>query len=304
MRSQDGSQARHSPQKCTTHFSHPPSSTRAAVGDRRLPVALPSTPVPSGYAGLQGRICIHQGPPAPNKGLQWLHRRSSLSPPLPQPSIIPPLPHRGCQHSHLCRGQAQSTTPVLFDGCHSCGGHRDMSDTAQSLPTAHYPLAAHTDLLALPHCHVLLQILLQQARVPCSLQQHSSSHSSATTAGHRGPCATSATAARTWGPLLFTLLVKLARGVQAPRSTAHSEAFPPCSSSRRSSGRPGSAPGNVPTDWVGSEGRPRTGSPQLDPQVAPTLPPQQYSRSRRHWVSRTCPPLHTCPRERINSAWR
>lgn len=35
--------------------------------------------------------------------------------------------------------------------------------------------------------------------------------------------------------------------------------------------------------------------PQLHPQAATTLPPQQYSRSRRHWVSRTCPLLHTCP---------
>lgn len=43
-------------------------------------------------------------------------------------------------------------------------------------------------------------------------------------------------------------------------------------------------------------------TPQPDPQVAPALPPWQYSPSRRHWVSRTCPPLHTCPREWVSSA--
>lgn len=102
------------------------------------------------------------------------------------------------------------------------------------------------------------------------------------------------------GPSLFTVLVKLTSGVQAPLSMAHSEAFSPCSSSRRSSGWPGSAPGNVPGGWVGGNGRPSRAPPQLDPQAVCTLPPQQYSRSRRHWVSRTCPPLHTCPREWIN----
>lgn len=221
--------------------------------------------------------------------------------PLPQPSIIPPLSHCGCQHSHLCRGQAQSATPVLFAGCHSCGGHQDMSDTAQSLPAAcwlltltcwHCPTATSCcrSCSSSPGCPAPCNNTAGQTAVPPLPDTGVPVPPVPLMPGHGGP-------------FPFTVLVKLARGVQAPCSTAHSEAFPPCSSSRRSSGRPGSAPGNVPGGWGGSEGRPRRATPQLDPLAAPTLPPQQYSRSRRHWVSRTCPPLHTCPREWINSTW-
>lgn len=194
--SQEGSQARHSSQKCTTHLSCPPSSSRAAVGDRWLPVAPPSTPVPSGYAGLQGRICIHQGPPAPNKGLQWLHKGvPSLSPLLffLSPTVV--------ANTHTCAEDRPRAQPQCCSMGATAVGDMGQGHVRHHPVSAHCPLTAHTDLLALPHCHILLQSLLQQPRVPCSLQQHSRSDSGATTAGHRGPCVTSATAARTWRSL-------------------------------------------------------------------------------------------------------
>lgn len=198
MRSQDGSQARHSPQKCTTHLSYPPSSSRAAVGDRQSPAAPPSTSVPSGYAGLQGRICIHQEPPARNKGLQWLHSGvPSLSPLSIIPLLSPTIPWLSTLT--LVQGTGPEDDPSAVRWVPQLWGTQ--GHVRHSPAPAHCPLAAHTDLLALPRCHVLLQILLQQPRVPCSLQQHSRSDSSATTAGHSGCCAISATAARTWGSL-------------------------------------------------------------------------------------------------------
>lgn len=196
--------------------------------------------MPSGYAGLQGRICIHQEPPAPNKGLQWLHSGvPSLSPllsrfsPPPWLSTLTLVQGTGPEHDP----SAVQWVPQLW----GTQGH-----VRHSPAPAHCPLAAHTDLLALPRCHVLLQILLQQPRVPCSLQQHSGSDGSATLLDTAVAVPPVPLLPGHGGPFLFTVLVKLARGVQAPLSMAHSEAFPLCSSSRRSSGRPGSAPGNVP----------------------------------------------------------
>lgn len=87
-----------------------------------------------------------------------------------------------------------------------------------------------------------------------------------------------------------------------PRSRAHREVFPLRSSSRTSSARPGSAPGDV-GGWGGWPGEAGGAQPPARPWTAPALPPQQYSRSRRHWLSRTCPPLHTCPREQVSRAW-
>lgn len=297
MRSQEGSQARHSPQEYTTHLSCAPSSSRAAAGDRQPPVAPPSTPVPSGYAGLQGRICIHQRPPAPNKGLQSLHRGvPSLSPLL---SLLSPTV---AVNTHTYAGDRPRAQPQCCSmGATAGGGHRDMSDTAQSLPTAlwlltltcwHCPPATSCCRFcsSSPGCPAACNNTAGQRAVPPLLGTGVPVPPVPLLPGHGGL-------------FLFTVLVKLARGVQAPLSTAHSEPFPPCSSSRRSSGWPGSAPGNVPGGWVGGEGKPRRAPLQLDPQAAPTLPPKQYSRSRRHWVSRTCPLLHTCPREWINIAW-
>lgn len=219
---------------------------------------------------------------------------------LPQPSLIPPLPHHDCQHSHLCRGQAQSTTPVLFDGCHSCGGHRDRSDTAQSLPTAHNhclptltcwhcPTATSRcrSCSSRPGCPAPCSNTAGQTAVPPLLD---TGVPVPLLPGHRGP-------------FLFTVLVKLARGVQVPLSMAHSEAFPPRSSSRRSSGRPCSAPGNVPEGWVDGEGRPRRGPPSAAPTGCHYPPTPAVLTVTQALGQPDLPTAPHLPREWINSAW-
>lgn len=219
--------------------------------------------------------------PAPTEGLQWLHR-APLS--LLSPTVA--------VNTHTCAGDRPRAPPQCCSLGATAAGDTGTRQTLPSPPRArrlltltcwHCPAATSccSPCSSSPGCPAPCNNRAAQTAVPPALGTGVPVPPEPPVPGHGGP-------------FLVTVLLKLARGVQAPRARAHSEAFPLCSSSRRSSARPGSAPGNVP----GAEEVARRGQGGLPPsgtKGCPTLPPQQYSRSRRHWVSRTCPPLHTCP---------
>lgn len=259
-------QGAHGPAELRAHLSGPPSSAGAAAGCRRRPAAAPSRPAPSGCAGLRGG---GRGS-APTQG----PRRAA-----PQPCPPP--------YSHLCMGQAHSATPLLLSGRQSCGD-KDTALTTLPVPPGHCVPAARTDLQALPRRHVLLQLLLQQPRAAGSL---------------RGEGVVGCVAAVTprWGPGDAYRGGEAGEGrAAAPLQGAERRVPPWChqqevipAARQRSwgqdaaGGRRGTAPGPDPAPGAAS---------------APPACVQQYSRSCRHCIRRTCPPLLTCRRERVGEA--
>lgn len=265
----------------------------------RRQAAPSSTPIHTSAQRVRrsaGQDLHHQGPPASNKGLQWPHRGvPSLSPPLSllSPTII--------VNTHTCAGDRPRAQPQFCSmGATAVGD----TGTGQTSPSP----------CPLPTTHCLLTLTCWHCPTATSRCRSCSSRP-----GCPAPC--SNTAGQTAvpplldtgvpvpllpghrGPFLFTLLVKLARGVQAPLSMAHSEAFPPRSSSRRSSGRPCSAPGNVPEGWVDGEGRPRTGPPSAAPTGCHYPPTPAVLTVTQALGQPDLPTAPHLPREWINSAW-
>lgn len=256
----------HSPAELCAHLSGPPSSAGAAAGCRRRTAAAPSRPAPSGCAGLRGG---GRGS-APTEG-----SRSAAPQPCPPP------------YSHLCMGQAHSAPPLLLSGRQSCGD-KDMSFTARPVTPGCCVPAARTDLHALPRRHVLLQLLLQQPRAAGSLRGE----------GFVG-CVVVVTPP--WGPGDAYRGGEAGEGRAVAPLQGAERRVPPWfhqqevihAAGQRSwgqeavAGHRGSAPGPDPA-----------------PGTASALPAcvQQYSRSCRHCISRTCPPLLTCRREQVGEA--
>lgn len=160
------------------------------------------------------------------------------------------------------------------------------------LVLAHCPPAARTDLPALPRRHVPPQLLLQQPGAPRSLQRR------------QGVSWLCRRCCRDTGVPVPYRAGEVGEGRAGAPLQGTQRSIPLMFQQQEVIGAArqhswGCARG------LGGAARGGQGglTPQPDPWAAPALPPQQYSRSRKHWVSRTCPLLHTCPRDRISSAW-